>query len=229
MPISSDISDVAPEAGRRIVKLQLALDTLDLPDALALAEKVQPYVDIIEIGTPFILEDGMAAVRQFRKRFPGKGILADTKIMDAGDMESAAAFKAGADYVTVLGVTDILTVQGCVQTANAYGRQIVVDMICVPDMPARIRQLEAVGVHGLAVHTGVDQQRAGRTPIDDLRLMKQHSQTAQIFVAGGISLESIPAYAALKPDVLIVGSGICSADDPVAEARAIYAKIQACS
>jgi 3-hexulose-6-phosphate synthase len=57
--------------------------------------------------------------------------------------------------------------------------------------------------------------------------MKQYSRTAKLFVAGGISLESIPVYAVLQPQVLIVGSGICSAKDPVAEARAIYEAIQA--
>jgi 3-hexulose-6-phosphate synthase len=208
------------------MKLQLALDILSLPDALALAEKIQNYVDIFEIGTPFIMEEGMEAVRQFRRKFPNKKIFADTKIMDAGDIESSVAFKAGADYVTVLGVTDILTVQHCVETANRFGKKIVIDMICVQDIPAKIKQLEAVGVHGLAVHAGVDQQKAGRKPIDDLRLMKQVSNAAEIFVAGGINRESIPAYAVLKPDVLIVGSGICLAEDPVREAEAIYEQIQ---
>lgn len=208
------------------MKLQLALDVLNLQESLALAEKVHEYVDIIEIGTPFIIEEGMESVRQFRKRFPNKEILADIKIMDAGDLEAASAFKAGADYVTVLGTTDILTVQSCVETANKYGKEIVVDMICVEDIPKKIKQLEAVGAHGLAVHTGVDQQKAGREPIDDLRVMKEHSKSAKISVAGGISLETIPMYAELKPEVLIVGGGICSANDPAKQARAIYEKIQ---
>lgn len=211
------------------MKLQLALDVLSLNDSLVLAEKTRDYVGIIEIGTPFIIEYGMEAVRQFRKKFPEKEILADVKIMDAGDIEARAAFEAGADYVTVLGATDILTVKGCVETANHYGKKVVVDMICVDDMPTKIRQLEAVGAHCLAVHTGVDQQKAGRKPIDDLRLMKDHSKSAEIFVAGGINLETIPMYARLEPQVLIVGGGICSAEDPAAEARLIFEKMMECS
>ncbi len=208
------------------MKLQLALDTLSMADSIALTEKVRDYIDIIEIGTPFIMEYGMEAVRNFRKRFPEKEILADAKIMDAGELESRAAFEAGADYVTVLGVTDILTVESCVQTATKYGKKIVVDMICVEDIPAKIRQLETAGAHCLAVHTGVDQQKAGRKPIDDLRLMKEHCKIAEIFVAGGISLETIPLYAELSPEVLIVGGGICSADDPAGQAMLIYKKIK---
>ena len=35
--------------------------------------------------------------------------------MDAGEYEAEETFKAGADYCTVLGVTDTLTIEGCVK------------------------------------------------------------------------------------------------------------------
>lgn len=52
------------------MKLQLALDELPLDEALALTEKLRQYVDIIEIGTPFVIAEGMNAVRIFRQHFP---------------------------------------------------------------------------------------------------------------------------------------------------------------
>lgn len=88
------------------MKLQLALDELPLDEALALTEKLRQYVDIIEIGTPFVIAEGMNAVRIFRQHFPEKEILSDEKIMDGGYFESKLAFDAGANYVTALGVTD---------------------------------------------------------------------------------------------------------------------------
>ncbi|MDD3337754.1 MAG: 3-hexulose-6-phosphate synthase [Lachnospiraceae bacterium] len=204
------------------MKLQLALDDITLEDAVKLVEQVQDYIDIIEVGTPFVIQEGMRPVRLFKEKFPDKEILADLKIMDAGYYEAEEALKAGADYITVLAVTDDGTIKGCVDAANAYGKQAVADMICVPDMPKRIVELEAAGVHGLAVHTGVDQQAAGREPIDDLRLMCTHSKTAKISVAGGINTSTIPMYAKEKPDVMIVGGGICHAEDPVKAAKEIY-------
>ena len=209
------------------MKLQLALDVFPLKKALALAEQVRSYVDIIEIGTPFLLESGMEAVRQFRAQFPEKIILADTKIMDAGELESAAAFEAGASYVTVLAVTDLATVEACVQTANRYGGAVAADMICVENIPERVAQLEALGIHGIAVHTGVDQQRQGRTPLDDLRCVKASSQRAEIFVAGGITLDTLREYTALEPDVLIVGGGIANASDPAEQAKRIAERMRA--
>jgi len=211
------------------MKLQLALDDISLHEAIRLGESVRNYVDIVEIGTPFIIEDGMAPVRAFKSRFPGWEVLADTKIMDAGEYEARSAFEAGADYVTVLGVTDLATVKGCLKTADQYDKTVVVDMICVPDMPERIAQLERIGVTALAVHTGIDQQAAGRTPLGDLELMKAHSRSSRIFVAGGIDLDTLPRYLACGADVVIVGGGIRRAPDPAKEARALHELIRRAS
>ena len=203
------------------MKLQLALDDMPLQEAIAFAEKVQEYIDIIEIGTPFIIDEGIRAVREFKKKFPTKEILADLKIMDAGAYEAELALKAGADYVTVLGVTDVLTVKGCVEMADKYNKEVVVDMICVSDLPSKIKEMEDVKAHFVSVHTGADQQAAGREPIDDLKIMVSHTKNAKISVAGGISSKTAQMYVDLNPDVLIVGSAITHAKDPVAEAKAI--------
>ncbi|MFT3099188.1 orotidine 5'-phosphate decarboxylase / HUMPS family protein, partial [Klebsiella pneumoniae] len=41
------------------MKLQLALDELTLPEALAFIDKVVDDVDIIEVGTPFLIREGV--------------------------------------------------------------------------------------------------------------------------------------------------------------------------
>jgi 3-hexulose-6-phosphate synthase len=208
------------------MKLQLALDDLSLEQAIALAERVRDHIDIIEAGTPLIYGYGMAAVRALKERFPEKLVLADMKIMDSGALETEEAMDAGADYVTVLGVSEDATVKNCLEAAARYDREVVVDMICVPDLPGRIRALEALGVQGLAVHTGVDQQAAGRTPLDDLKLMTACAKKAKISVAGGIRPETAAEYAACRPEVLIVGGGIIHAPDPVAAAAAIARQLR---
>lgn len=203
------------------MKLQLALDVLTLDEALTLARAVRQEVDRFEMGTPFLLEYGMEAVRRFRQEFPEKEILADTKIMDAGALEAESAFRAGADLVTVLAVTDLATVQACVEAADHAGKRVVADMICVSDLAARAKELERLGIHGAAVHTGVDQQAKGRTPLSDLKVLKDSVSGVEVSVAGGISRKTLPQYCALAPDVLIIGGAIASAADPIAEARAI--------
>lgn len=203
------------------MKLQLALDEMTLDEALAFIDKVEKDIDIIEVGTPFLIREGCHAIKAIKDKYPHKEVLADAKIMDGGYFESELTFNAGADYVTVLGVTDILTIQSCILAAKDFGRQVVVDMICVDDLPSRVRQLEAAGADMLAVHTGTDQQAAGRKPIDDLAVMIKHRQHAKIAVAGGINSKTVASYASLKPDVIIVGSAITHAQNPAQEANVI--------
>ena len=206
-------------------KLQIALDEFSLEEGLMLCEKVRAYIDIIEIGTPFIIREGIHAVKAFREKFPEKEILADAKIMDAGKMEASICFEAGADYVTVLGVTDLGTIKGCVGAAKEHGKKIVVDMICVENIEKRVAELEAVGITDIAVHTGVDMQAAGRSPLDDLKQIKKCSKQSLISVAGGINESTVDIYIEAGADIVIVGGGISHAEDPEAAARNIAEKV----
>src|SRR6266513_3165463 len=91
---------------RRI--LQVALDVYNLHRALELgAEAVAGGADWVEAGTPLIKSEGLNAVRELKKAFPDKAIVADMKIMDTGGMETEMAIKAGASIVTVLGASFI--------------------------------------------------------------------------------------------------------------------------
>ncbi|MFX0011219.1 MAG: orotidine 5'-phosphate decarboxylase / HUMPS family protein, partial [Candidatus Hermodarchaeota archaeon] len=67
--------------------LQVALDLLNLDDALKIASQVAPYVDILEAGTPLIKSEGIKAVRTLKETYPDKLICADLKIADAGYLE----------------------------------------------------------------------------------------------------------------------------------------------
>jgi 3-keto-L-gulonate-6-phosphate decarboxylase len=51
-----------------MTKLQVAVDLLTTADALALTNKVAPYVDIIELGTPLIKSAGLTPSARSRLR-----------------------------------------------------------------------------------------------------------------------------------------------------------------
>ncbi len=202
-------------------KLQIALDDITLEQTMSLLQKVANDVDIVEVGTPFMMQYGMEAVRTIKTAYPSLEVLCDAKIMDGGAYEANIAFEAGADYVTVLGVTDDLTIQDCVKIAKKAGRRVVVDMICVSDLKQRMETIEAMDVDVIAIHTGLDQQAVGRTPLDDLKETRQYVKHTALAVAGGINLETIDEYMKYQPEIIIVGSGIVKADDPVGAAKAL--------
>lgn len=213
-------------------KLQLALDDIELNEALVLVEKVQDSIDIVEIGTPFMMEYGMEAVRKFKEQFPALEILCDGKIMDAGGYEANLAYQAGADYVTVLAVTDDLTITDVVAAAKNTAekeksrKKVMADMICVSDFKERIKKLEELRVDVISVHTGVDQQAMGRTPLDDLKEIRSFVKHIPIAVAGGVNAQNVDDYLVYEPAIVIVGGGIIHAKNPVEAARTLAEKLR---
>lgn len=205
-------------------KLEVALDAITLNNAVTLISKIQNDIDIIEVGTPMMMAYGMDAVRTFVKQFPQLEVLCDTKIMDAGAYEAQLALSAGADYVTVLALSDDITIKEVTDAAHNAGSLVMVDMINDRD-PQRVATLQAIGADIVAVHTGVDAQSAGRTPLDDLRELRPLATEAQVAVAGGIKADTVASYLVDGPDIVIVGGGILNAKDPVAAAAAIHRQI----
>lgn len=208
-----------------MTRLQLAMDTLSLEEAVELLHYISPYIDIAEIGTPLVYRSGLEAIRRIRAEFPDLYILCDGKIMDAGAYESGEQFEAGANCVSVLGVTDDATIRACVEEAKKYHGEVSADTICIPNLSERVKAIEAMGVDYISVHTGVDQQAKGRTPLDDLQEIRACVGNCKISVAGGIHVETVEEYLAFRPDVVIVGGGILGQSDPVMAAREIRNKI----
>lgn len=207
-------------------KIQIALDDISFADAEKLVSGVKHFIDIIEVGTPFYMRYGSDAIRKLRKCFPEKLILCDAKIMDAGAYEANIAFEAGADIVTVLGVTDLRTIRDCVDAARKADRKLMVDLICVRNISEMTSAFEAAGADIIGVHTGVDQQAEGRTPLDDLKELSAAVKSAQVSVAGGINADTVDQYLLYSPDIVVVGGGIVKSEDPIEAAEKIYNTIR---
>jgi 3-hexulose-6-phosphate synthase len=205
--------------------LQLALDG-NLQQSLAVLQAAGPHVDIVEIGTPLIFREGMHLVLRMRELAPDSALLADFKIMDAGDEEASIAFAAGCDMVTVMGIAHDETIKGAVDAAMRFSRQIVIDLMGVVNPLARAREVLALGAHVLCVHTAYDVQQAGHSPLDTLADVRAALPEARVAVAGGISLKTIDSVVPLKPDIVIVGGAIARAGDPAAVAGALRSKLR---
>lgn len=201
--------------------VQMALDSLDFNATVALAEKVAPHVDILEIGTPCIKHNGIELLKTLRAKFPNNKILVDLKTMDAGYYEAEPFFKAGADITTVLGCADLGTIKGVIDAANAYGKEAQVDLINVADKAERTREVVKLGAHIVGVHTGLDQQAAGQTPFADLNLIASLGLNVKISVAGGIKPATVQQVVKAGANIVVAGAAIYGAPDPAAAAAEI--------
>jgi len=201
------------------MKLQAALDTLTLEQCIDLLEKTRGYIDIAEIGTPFIIEEGMAPVRTIKEKFPEIEVLADAKIMDAGEYEADKCFAAGADIVTVLGVSNDETIEGVVRSARKHNGKVMVDMIAVKDLIERTEQIDQMGVDYICVHTAFDVQALGKDPLEELKMVNSVLKIADSAVAGGVKLATIDDIVNEGAEIIVVGGAICNAQDPAAMAK----------
>ncbi|MCD6318430.1 DUF561 domain-containing protein [Candidatus Aerophobetes bacterium] len=194
--------------------LQVALDFLNLNRALKVAgASADGGADWLEAGTPLIKSEGLGCIRTLREKFPHLPIVADLKIMDVGRIEAEAAFKAGADIVSVLGVASDPTIKECVRAAKNYGGKVAVDLMNAPSFLERAKAVEEMGVDYIQIHLSIDDQMIGKNPF--VLLHKIAGQVnLPIAVAGGINSETAAPAIDAGASIIIVGGAICKAKDP---------------
>ncbi|AGA79748.1 3-hexulose-6-phosphate synthase [Echinicola vietnamensis] len=203
-----------------MTKLQVAIDLLKTADAIALATKVAPYIDIIELGTPLIKSEGLSVITAMKEAFPDKKVFADFKTADAGALEAEMAFQAGADYITILGATGDATISGAVEAAKKYNRAVVVDTIGVKDRVKRAQEVIKLGVEFVELHAGLDEQA---DPGYSIQVLIDEASRAgvPVSIAGGVNLKSIEAVKKSGATVAVAGAAIYGAEDPAAAAKAL--------
>ncbi|QEM05030.1 3-hexulose-6-phosphate synthase [Mucilaginibacter rubeus] len=209
-----------------MAKLQVAIDLLTTDEALALAAKVAPYVDIIELGTPLIKNMGSAVITAMKKAHPDKLVFADLKTADAGELEADIAFKAGADLVTVMGAAGNATIIGAVKAAKAHGKGVVVDTIGYPDRVKRAQEVIELGVEFVELHAGLDEQWTAGYSIQVL-IDEAARAGVPVSVAGGVNLSNITSVIKAGAQIAVAGAAIYAAKDPAAAAKALREAIDA--
>ncbi len=201
--------------------LQVALDEINLHRAMGYAaEAVNGGADWLEVGTPLIKSEGMAAVREVRKAFPKHEIIADMKVMDVGGFETEMAAKAGATIVAVLGVSDDGTVQEAVRVGRKYGCRIMVDLLGTEDKIGRAKELENMGVDFICLHVSIDSQMLGGTPMEEVGRIVD-AVNIPVACAGGINSETAGKVVEAGASIIIVGGAITKAPDAKEAAVAI--------
>ncbi len=207
------------------MKLQLALDTPDLTHELALAGKVAAYVDLIEAGTPLLIREGIRVVRELRRRHRGRPIVADIKVIDAGEPIAELAFAAGATVVTVLGNASDELIERVVRSAQRYDGQVMADSLTVTNITERARRLRELGVNSLCVNRRGFKQAKGVNREERISQIAALIEKIElpVFLAGGIDAAELILLRELPLAGVIVGAAIAEAASPVEAAKKMRA------
>ncbi|WP_440059200.1 orotidine 5'-phosphate decarboxylase / HUMPS family protein [Thermogladius sp. 4427co] len=215
-----------------MVYLQIALDYTSLTKAIETALAIVKYVRDeriwFEAGTPLIKNWGYISVKLL-KEATGSFVVADTKTIDAAELEIGEAFANNADAATVLGLSDDYTIQKSIEIARSLKKTIIVDLINVKDPFTRGVEVYEMGADLVYFHIGVDVQKArGVSAVGLLReAYRFKKETGGKFgVAGGIKLESLDTVLQAEPDVIIVGGAITRSEDPARAVLGFLEKIR---
>ena len=212
------------------MKLQLALDTPDLTHELELAGKVAAYVDAIEAGTPLLIREGIRAVRELRRRHRGRPIVADIKVIDAGEPIAELAFAAGATIVTVLGSAPDGLIERVVRTAQRYDGQVMADSLTLVSIPERARQLRNLGISSICINRrGFRRERLTREEKFNQLADLIQKIDLPVYLAGGIDLAELNLLCELQLAGVIVGAAIAQAGSPAEAAKKMRAILDKCA
>ena len=212
-----------------MIKLQLAMDTLDGDEALKLAASVAPYADILEAGTPLIKSVGINIVRKLKSAHPEKIVLADLKSSDVGAYEANMAFTAGADIVTTQGITTLATICEVQREADKWKRRAEVDMTGVKDPIARAKEVQAVGVSLVLYHRSIDEELTQGALWDDQAVNMIRAMCnlgLDVAIAGGINYDILTLLRGVPIYGIVIGRGITAQPDPAQAAEKITQRIR---
>ena len=188
--------------------IQISLDLTSIDEALEVARAaVKAGVDWLEAGTPLILAEGLHGIRALRREFPDKPIVADLKTMDGAGLEAEMMFKAGANFVVVMGQAHDSSIIEQVKMAKKYNGKVMADVMLCPDKPKRAKEAQDMGVDYIIVHTGFDERNMihGLSPLDDLPGVLA-AVDIPVQAVGGLSIDQAIQTLEMGAEIVVFGA-----------------------
>lgn len=202
------------------MKLQISFNTTNLHHALATAQEIADYADIIELGTLLLLNNGIEAVQEFRNTFPNKPLLIDAKIVNHGKEIIALLQKHDVDWVSLMAGTDKSIIHATCSAAATSKTKIMLDLLDSGSLAQSALEAKSLGAEAIKFH-----HPYGNNDLfaftEKWELVRDNS-SLPVFVSAKITRENITAIARLNPYGIVIGSAIIDAENPSKEAEFFY-------
>ncbi len=191
--------------------LQIACDHSDLPSALADIKAVGDVVDILEVGTILILQEGQKAIKCFRAMYSDKLIVADPKCADAGGTVAKNVHDGGANFMTCICCATLPTMAAAAKEIDAVQVELYGDWT--------FEQAQGwldTGIDQAVYHQSRDALLAGQTwgEKDLTKIKKLCEMGFKVSVTGGLNVNTLELFRGIPVYTFIAGRGITQAEDP---------------
>lgn len=201
------------------MKLQTAIDRVNLSQAEELVKLFAGKTDIIELGTSLVKDYGLFALKKLNQYKKDSLLLVDIKTYDEGAYEFCQGYEQEFDILTVMGSSSIETLEKCYEISEKYQKYMLIDLLECP-----IEKIEKIKYFKNAIycmHTSVDKGE-NKNIIQDIQwFRKRFPEIQKLCVAGGITLDVCKEMknSKIKLDSVIIGSAITKADNMEDEMR----------
>ena len=202
------------------MKLQISFDMTNLENALSIAQDIQEYADILDVGSLLLFAHGIKALERFREQFKDKTISADTKIVDRGKDSAHLFSKAHSDWITIMAGTNKNVIHAACTAAHENGTKVMMDMIDSCEFGQSALEAKNLGVDALLMHQPYDVEEP-LVFLDKWEMIRGNTNLP-IFISTRIGRDNIEDILKVNPDGIILGRTITDAENPKEEAQFFY-------
>ncbi len=195
----------------------LALDVMDIDEAITICDKVKGQIDTIKIGYPLTLAVGIECINILKEQFNFQ-VICDYKVADidaTNDKIADITYANGADGLICHGFVGEDSVQACLDKANEYNRELF--LLTEMSHPGARKFLQPVAedIAQLGVDLNIKNYVAPATRPDRLKAIRNIVGKDAYIISPGVGTQGGSAKETLKiSDAVIVGRSIYNSDDP---------------
>lgn len=206
--------------------LQVALDNLELTEALESTRLLAPELDVIEAGTLLCLAKGKEAIKVLRTLYPNNLICADLKIVDAGGELAEMACSHGANWVTVMCNAANATKLNALKAAQKLDADVQIELFGNWTLE-EAAEWKGLGLKQVIYHQSRDALNAGGSWGEaNMKVVRELADMGfEVSVTGGLEITTLELFKGIPVKCFIAGRSLRNAQDPAAEARAWKAEI----
>lgn len=207
------------------MKLQLALNLLDLQQCIDIARTTDQYTDSLQIGSSLLLKYGIRALEEIRTEFPNKEIFAETQIINHGQDISSMSIKAGANWISVMAGTSKEVIHAVASFASQKNKSVILDLFDASSIGQSAMDARKLGVQALLYHNVYNENMESNFALEEWDDLRGNSNLP-IYICGNINRDNIEFIASLKPHTIVIGKTVTQAKNPAEEAEFFFKIIQ---